>query len=91
MANFSIQVRNYEPFEKAFRRFIAQTRKSGILRALKKKRFYTKPSVQKKIDRQKGIRRQRKAERLAAMTGAERRKEALNRKAKRRGETRGRP
>jgi len=90
MANFSVQVRKYEPFEKALRRFSVQTRKSGILRVLKKKRFYTKPSVKRKVDLQKSIRRQKKAERQAAMTHAERRKEALVRKAKRRGKTRGR-
>jgi small subunit ribosomal protein S21 len=85
MANFSVQVRDYEPFEKALRRFTSLTRRSGVLRTLKKKRFYTKPSVQKKIDQQKGIRRRKKAERLAAMTQAERRKETQARKGGRRG------
>ena len=47
---------------------------AGVLRDLKKKRFYVKPSVQKKMDLQKSIRRQKKAARLAAMTPAERRK-----------------
>ena len=84
MANFTVQIRDYEPFEKALRRFSSQTRKSGILRNLKKKRFYTKPSVQKKIDKQKSIRRQKKIARLAAMTHAERRKQAVARKEKRR-------
>ena len=88
MANFSVQIRDYEPFEKALRRFTTQTRKSGVLRDLKKKRFYTKPSVQKKIDKQKSIRRQKKALRLAAMSHAERRKEAMARKIKRKGRPR---
>lgn len=82
MSNFSVQVGDHEPFEKALRRFSVKTRKSGILRELKKKRFYTKPSVQRKMDVQKSIRRQKKAARLAAMSYAERRKEAAARKAR---------
>ena len=65
MINFSVEVYADEPFEKALRRFSVKTKKTGLLRDLKKKRFYTKPSVQKKIDKQKSIRRQKKAIRLA--------------------------
>ena len=65
MSNFSVEVRSDEPFEKALRRFTSKTRKAGLLRDLKKRRFYTKPSVQKKINRQKSIRRQQKAARMA--------------------------
>ena len=64
MGNFSVEVRSDEPFEKALRRFTSKTRKAGLLRDLKKRRFYTKPSVQKKINRQKSIRRQQKAARM---------------------------
>lgn len=85
MTNFSIEVFNQESFEQALRRFSSKTRKSGVLRELKKKRFYTKPSVQKKIDRLKSIRRQKKAEKLAMMTASERKKAALASKAKRQG------
>ena len=53
MSNFSVEIRSDEPFEKALRRFTSKTRKAGLLRDLKKRRFYTKPSVQKKINRQK--------------------------------------
>lgn len=74
MVNFSVEIDTNEPFEKALRRFSTKTKKAGVLRDLKKKRFYVKPSVQKKIDLQKSIRRQKKAARLAAMTPAERRK-----------------
>ena len=79
MANFSIMVSDEEPFEKALRRFSVKTKKSGLMRDLKRKRFYTKPSVQKKIDHQKSIRRQKKAERLAALSAA-----GLDRKGKKR-------
>ena len=65
MSNFSVEIRADEPFEKALRRFTSKTRKAGLLRDLKKRRFYTKPSVQKKINRQKSVRRQQKAIRLA--------------------------
>ena len=65
MGNFSVEVRSDEPFEKALRRVTSKTRKTGLLRDLKKRRFYTKPSVQKKINRQKSIRRQQKAARMA--------------------------
>ena len=67
---FSIEVFNQESFEQALRRFSTKTRKSGILRELKKNRFYTKPSVQKKMDKIKSIRRQKKAERLAALAAS---------------------
>ena len=50
MSNFSVEVRSDEPFEKALRRFTSKTRRAGLLRDLKKRRFYTKPSV--KEDRQ---------------------------------------
>lgn len=65
MSNFSVEIRSDEPFEKALRRFSAKLRKNGVLQDLKKRRFFTKPSVQKKIDRQKSIRRQQKANRLS--------------------------
>lgn len=70
MVNFSVEVHSDEPFEKALRRFSVKTKKTGIMRDLKRKRFYTKPSVQKKIDRQKSIRRQKKNERLAELAAA---------------------
>ena len=60
MSNFSVEIRSDEPFEKALRRFSAKLRKNGVLQDLKKRRFFTKPSVQKKIDRQKSIRRQKR-------------------------------
>ena len=82
MTNFSIEVSDQEPFERALRRFSIKTKKSGILREVKKKRFFLKPSVQKKMDRLKNIRRQKKAETLAQMTPSERAKMAQNKKTK---------
>lgn len=84
MINFSVEVHDNEPFERALRRFTTKTKKAGVLRDLKKKRFYVKPSVQKKIDLQKSIRRQKKTLRLAelALTDPRHRKK---RKAPQRG------
>ena len=86
MINFSIEVFDQESFERALRRFSTKTKKTGILRQIKKKRFYTKPSVQKKLDRIRSIRRQKKAEQLAQMTAAEKAKAALKRKSRRLGQ-----
>jgi small subunit ribosomal protein S21 len=84
--NFSVEVYDQESFERALRRFSIKTKKSGILREIKKKRFYTKPSVQKKLDLMRSIRRQKKAERLAQMTAADKAKAATKRNAKRPGQ-----
>ena len=85
MTNFSIEIYDQEPFERALRRFSIKTKKSGILRDVKKKRFYTKPSVQKKLDRMRSVRRQKKEERLAQMTPAEKAKVASKRKTRKPG------
>jgi len=71
MANFSVEVDGQYAFEKALRRFTSKTRKSGLLREIKRRRFYTKPSVQKALDRARSVRRQQKADRLAQMTSAQ--------------------
>ena len=59
------QVYDDEPFERALRRFSSKTKRTGLMRDIKRKRFYTKPSVQKKLDLQKSIRRRKKAARIA--------------------------
>ena len=60
-----IRLKKGEPVERALRRFSSKTKRTGLMRDIKRKRFYTKPSVQKKLDLQKSIRRRKKAERLA--------------------------
>ena len=67
MPNFSVVISDDEPFERALRRFSSKTKRNGLLRDLKRKRFYTKPSVQKKLDLQKSIRRRKKAERIPTL------------------------
>jgi small subunit ribosomal protein S21 len=65
--NFSVELSDDEPFERALRRFSSKTKRTGLMRDLKRKRFYTKPSVQKKLDLQKSIRRRKKAERITRL------------------------
>ena len=45
--NFSVELSDDEPFERALRRFSSKTKRTGLMRDIKRKRFYTKPSVQK--------------------------------------------
>ena len=49
----SIIVKDGEPFEKALRRFKKKWEKAGILRDVKAKAYYLKPSELKKIARTK--------------------------------------
>ncbi len=83
MVNFSVETYDQEPFERVLRRFSTKTKRSGILREVKKRRFFVQPSVQKKLDRAKSIRRVQKAERLAQMTTADKAKLATKKKARR--------
>ena len=85
MANFSVEVYDQSSFERSLRKFSQKTKKSGILREIKNKRFYTKPSVQKKLDLARSIRRQKKADRLAQMSTADRAQMELKRKTKKFG------
>tara|TARA_B100000945_G_C20161291_1_gene493328 strand:+ start:192 stop:398 length:207 start_codon:yes stop_codon:yes gene_type:complete len=45
----SIKIREDEPFEKALRRFKKKWEKAGILRDVRSRQHYIKPSEQKKI------------------------------------------
>ena len=49
----SIKVKSGEPFEKALRRFKKKWEKAGILRDVKAKAYYLKPSELKKIAKTK--------------------------------------
>tara|TARA_Y100000814_G_C12036939_1_gene301185 strand:- start:234 stop:416 length:183 start_codon:yes stop_codon:yes gene_type:complete len=53
----SIKVKPGEPFEKALRRFKKKWEKAGILRELKSRSYYLKPSEQKKLNRSKRFKR----------------------------------
>jgi len=52
-----------EPIDRAIRRFKKKYERSGILKEVKKRAFYTKPSVKKRMKLAKAIRR---AQRTAA-------------------------
>ena len=49
----SVKVRNDEPFERALRRFKKKWEKAGILKDVKSKAFYLKPSEQRKLAKAK--------------------------------------
>ena len=49
----SIKIREDEPFEKALRRFKKKWEKAGILRDVRARTYYIKPSEKKKLEKQK--------------------------------------
>ena len=52
-----INVRDNESLEKALRRFKKKWERSGFLKDLKRKSFYEKPSVTKRIAKKQTLRR----------------------------------
>jgi len=60
-----VTVREGEPLEKALRRFKKKWERAGILRDVKKKSFYEKPSDSKRIARKKTVRRMARLRRIA--------------------------
>ena len=52
-----INVRDNESLEKALRRFKKKWERSGVLKEVKRKSFYEKPSVTKRIARKQTLRR----------------------------------
>jgi len=53
-------VRKGEDINKAIRRFKRKVESEGIMRDLKKKRYYLKPSERKKVKRELAAKRRRK-------------------------------
>ena len=53
----SIKIKDGEPLEKALRRFKKKWEKAGVLREVRARSFYLKPSEQNKIARSKKRRR----------------------------------
>tara|TARA_Y100001937_G_scaffold52241_1_gene72332 strand:+ start:215 stop:415 length:201 start_codon:yes stop_codon:yes gene_type:complete len=58
-----VNVRKNESPERAMKRFKRKVEKEGIMRDLKNKRHYQKPSVRKKLKRKLAEKRRRKIER----------------------------
>lgn len=52
-----ISVQDNENIDKALKRFKKKYERSGILKEYKKRTFYTKPSIEKRMDRIKAKRR----------------------------------
>ena len=48
-----VTIKENEPFEKALRRFKKKWEKAGVLKAVKSKAFYLKPSEQRKLAKSK--------------------------------------
>lgn len=58
-----IKVKHGEPFEKAMRRFKRKVETEGIMKTLKRKRYYLKPSERKKEKRKAAEKRRKKLQR----------------------------
>jgi len=52
-----VTVREGEPLERALRRFKKKWERAGVLREVKRKSFYIKPSDEKRTARKKALRR----------------------------------
>ncbi len=59
-----IQVRDGEPLERALRRFKKKWERAGVLREVRRKAFYIKPSDEKRAIRKKSVRRIARINRL---------------------------
>ena len=56
----NVKVRKGEDVSKAIRRFKRKVEAEGIMREVKKRRYYLKPSVRKKAKRELAAKRRRK-------------------------------
>ena len=59
-----VNVRDNEPLERALRRFKKKWERAGVLRDVRRKSFFLKPSVEKRESRKKAIRRMARFERI---------------------------
>lgn len=59
-----VNVRDNEPLERALRRFKKKWERAGVLRDVRRKSFYIKPSVEKRESRKKAVRRMARMERI---------------------------
>ena len=59
-----VNVRDGEPLERALRRFKKKWERAGVLRDVRRKSFYVKPSVEKRESRKKAVRRMARFERI---------------------------
>mgnify|MGYP001373426388 CR=1 FL=1 len=64
-----VTVRKNEQPERAMKRFKRKVEREGIMRDIKKNRYYRKPSVRKKEKRKAAEKRRRKLERRSRKRG----------------------
>ena len=64
-----VNVRDNEPLERALRRFKKKWERAGVLRDVRRKSFFVKPSVEKRESRKKAIRRMARFERIKRLYG----------------------
>ena len=62
-----VTVRNGEQLERALRRFKKKWERAGVLREIKRKSFYIKPSDEKREARKKATRRKARMARIEAL------------------------
>ncbi len=53
-----VTIQTSESIDKALRRFKKKYERSGVLKEFKKRAFFTKPSIQKRLSKMKAARRQ---------------------------------
>lgn len=56
-----IIIGEHEPIDRAIRRFKKKYERSGVLKEFKKRTFFTKPSVKRRMKKMKAIRRAQRA------------------------------
>ena len=64
-----VNIRDNEPLERALRRFKKKWERAGVLRDVRSKSFFVKPSVEKRESRKKAIRRMARFERIKRLYG----------------------
>lgn len=57
-----VTVQSNESIDRALRRFKKKYERSGVLREFKKRAFFVKPSVERRMSRMKAARRQHRAQ-----------------------------
>jgi ribosomal protein S21 len=58
--NLEIVIRNPDETERMIKKFIRKSKKMGIIEECRNRRYYTKPSVKKRLKRIEAERRRRK-------------------------------
>ena len=68
MANYTIEVRNNN-VEKALRVLKKKLIKDGVMKELKERQYYQKPSFKKREKKKENIRRHKKDQKIKALKG----------------------